>query len=473
MNDPSRPGMRRSYWLREALAVEGNPVPLPAHRGDTEADVLIVGGGYTGLWTALFLTEYEPGLSITLLEQDVCGGGASGRNGGFATGWWDELPRLVDLFGDASAVELCRAVGESIRGIGAWCDDHEVDAWFTPGGFMAVAASEAQEGGLDATMAEATRLRVTEEFVPLSAVETQERCSSPLFRTGAFMRDGATVQPARLARGLRSVLLERGVQIFERSPVRAFSFGDPCAARTEEGTVRAGVGVIAVNAWGVGWPELRRLTVARGSYIVLTEPIPDHLEALGWTGGECITDLRTSTHYFRTTPDGRIAFGGGGASTGVGNKLGKTFTHDWRAAARTAEGFRRIFPDLADVQIVESWGGAVDVSPMHLPVFGRLGPNRCFFGLGYTGNGVGPSYLGGRILAGMSIGREDHWTSLPLVDYVPIRYPLEPIRSLGARFVNRAVVEKDRQEERKSASSRMVNAVARLPSRLGYRLPPE
>jgi glycine/D-amino acid oxidase-like deaminating enzyme len=435
--------------------------------------VLVVGGGYTGLWTAYHLTELAPAVDVVVLEQDICGGGASGRNGGFVTGWWDELSRLVDLFGERGGVEVSRAAGRSVRAIGEFCQRHGIDAWYRRAGYLMVAAATAQEGAVDEAVAVARRRSVERELVPLSPEAIRARCNSPVFGRGALMRDGATVQPARLARGLRRVLLDRGVRIFEGTRVRGLRTGDPCVAQTPRGSVRARSSVLAVNAWGVAWPVLRRLTVARGSYMVLTEPIPDRLEQLGWTGGECITDLRTAVHYFRTTDDGRIAFGGGGASVGLGRRMGRTFTHDRAAVARTVEGFHRLFPDLADAALVEAWGGAVDVGPVHVPVFARAGRGRVFLAVGYTGNGVGPSELAGRILARRCLDVEDECTALPIASHRPRRYPPEPFRSVGGRIINAAVVRRDRQMEQRGRPGGVTDFLARLPSRVGYRLPPE
>src|SRR6266487_4485402 len=161
------PGKQRSWWLRDALAHERGAECPPLNK-DIKADVVIVGGGFRGLWTAYFLHERNPHLGIVILEQDICGGGPSGRNGGFALGWWDELPGLVSLYGEEQAVEACRALSRSVRGIGEWCRAHDVDAWFTPGGELNVSTSEAQDQGPSAAVELARRLGVADEYVPLS-----------------------------------------------------------------------------------------------------------------------------------------------------------------------------------------------------------------------------------------------------------------------------------------------------------------
>jgi len=201
----------------------------------------------------------------------------------------------------------------------------------------------------------AAEVGAANELRPLTADEVRARCDSPAFRAGAFMQDGASVQPALVVRGLRRVLLGRGVTIHEGTTVTRLEAGPPAVAVTAGGTIRAPHAVMAVNAWAMGWPWFRRRLVAWSSYIVLTAPAPDRLDAMGWMGGEIISDLRTSVRYFRTTRDGRIAFGGGGGRAGT--RIGDSFTKDMRAVVESAEGFRRLFPSFADVPIVDAWVG--------------------------------------------------------------------------------------------------------------------
>ncbi len=301
----------RSWWLREALA-EDPGEPCPPLQGDVRADVLIIGGGYTGLWTAYFLTELEPSLDVVVVEQDICGGGPSGRNGGFVTGWWDELPDLVAMFGADGALATAHAIGGAVTAIDQWCDRHGVDAWYSRAGYVSTACAPGQVGFEREGVRLARELGAAGEYVPLTADEVRSRCDSPLFGPGVLMPDGATVQPARLARGLRRVALERGVRIFEGTAVRRFRAGPPAEAACGGGTVRAGCAVVASGAWAAGWPSFERRLATWTSHVVLTAPAPDRLKEIGWTEGECITDARATVQYFRTTPDGRIAFGGGG-----------------------------------------------------------------------------------------------------------------------------------------------------------------
>ena len=461
------PGAQRSWWLREALARESGST-CPPLTGDVTADVVIVGGGFTGLWTAYFLTQANPDLGIVLLEQDICGGGPSGRNGGFASGWWDELDGLVTLYGPEAAVRACRALSASIDAIGKFCDDHGIDAWFKKAGYMYAITADAHEKLCEEMVGLARHVGAPDELRELTAAEVHDRCSSPAFRGGAFMRDAASVQPGLLVRGLRRVVLERGVTIHEGSPVTGIEAGPPALVSTARGSVRARRAVLALNAWATGWPQLQRRLVAWSSYIVLTAPAPDRLADIGWTGGEVVSDFRTSLRYFRTTRDGRVAFGGGGGR--ARRTIDHAFTHDNRAVEQAAEGFRLMFPTFADVPIEDAWGGPIDVSPTHLPVFGTLHPGNLFFALGYTGNGVAPTHLAGQVLADLATNRDTDNVRLPMVNPRPRLFPPQPFRSWGAYVVRRAMIAKETAEEQGRKPNRLVDQLAKMPRRMGYLL---
>ncbi len=463
------PGTQRSWWLREALAAEGEEA-CPPLKADVNADVVIVGGGFTGLWTAYFLTEKHPDLKVIVLEQDICGGGPSGRNGGFASGWWDELDALISLYGAKSAVRACRAISSSITGIGEFCERHGVDAWFKHAGYMFAATAPRHEAVCEEMIRLAHDVGEPDELRALTPAEVRARCASPAFRGGAFMRDGASVQPALLARAMRRVVLERGVEIHEGTTVTRLDAGPPAVAETEGGRVRAGEAVLAINAWATGWPQLQRRIVAWSSYIVLTAPAPERLAAMGWTGGEIITDLRTSVRYFRTTRDGRIAFGGGGGR--AASRIGSMFTSDMRAVLEAAEGFRHLFPTFADVPLEDAWGGPIDVSPTHMPMFGTLEPGNLHYAVGYTGNGVAPSHLAGQVLADLAMRADTDLVRLPMVNPKARLFPPEPLRSIGASIVRRAIIAKDTAEERGRRPNPLVSLVAHMPRRMGYLLGP-
>ena len=453
------PGFATPWWIEEALAAEGEVEPAPPLDGDVEADVAIVGGGYTGLWTALALHEREPGLRIVVLEADECGFGPSGRNAGFVHGYWGYLARLRERVGDEGALAVARAADAIVPRIRSFCERRGEDVWLREGGMLRVSAAPAQDESVERTAAAARELGVGEEAVPFSAEQVVGRVRSPRFRKGVFVRDCATIQPARLARALRRAVLP-DVRLHEHTRVTKIR---PGLLETPTGNVRAEDIVVAVNAAAAGWkPLARRLTVF-GSYVVLTEPVPELLERIGWTGGEAVIDGRMFLHYFRTTPDGRVLMGSGSGPIGFGGRLDERFTRDRATAVRAEEGLRRLLPDLAEARITHAWGGPIDVSSDHLPFFGTIPGTRIHYGAGYSGSGAGPSWLGGQILARLVLGVDDELTRLPLVTRRVPKLPPEPLRRLGGGLVRAAILACEEAEEHERAAPLAVRAGAALP----------
>ena len=466
---PPIPGAARSWWLREALAAEGDPAPLPALTEEIRADVAIIGGGYTGLWTAWFLLERDPAMRIVVVEQDICGGGPSGRNGGFLHGWWEDVPHLASRYGDAAAVAIGQAADETVDGIGAWCAAHGVDAWYTKRGYLRVNAFPGHPNDWDATVAALARLGLPEALRPLGAAEVQAICASPAFGEGLLMPSAASIQPARLARGLRRVLLERGVRIFEATRATGISGRSPLRVRTTQGAVASDQVVLAVNAWAAGWPGFRTRVLAWGSYMVLTEPIPDRLAELGWTGGEAISDSRFTISYFRTTRDGRIAFGAGVGAAGFDGRIGPVFTHDHHAIERVVANFRHLFPMLTDVRIDDAWGGPIDITADRFPEIGSREGGRVLYAHGFAGNGVGPARLAGRMLAARLAGGGDPIAFLPIFGRRQRLLPPEPFRYIGARAIREALITQDDALDAGRRPGLLTRLVAALPGLLGYR----
>jgi Glycine/D-amino acid oxidases (deaminating) len=271
--------MKRSLWLEE-LGDELSPTP--PLQGELEVDVAIVGGGFVGLWTALRLRELAPDCKIAILERDICGGGASGRNGGFVMSWWPKISSLAAQCGKEEAVRLARASQAAIGEIGEFCEQHGIDAHFRRAGWLWTATSEAQRGSWRDVQRTCERLGET-VFQSLPNDEVARRSGSDRHREGVLEASNATVQPARLARGLRRVALEQGILIFENTPVEDFDRGQPATLRTPGGCLRARRVVLAHNAWAAAIPELRRVILPVTSTIVATAPIPERLEQIGWT----------------------------------------------------------------------------------------------------------------------------------------------------------------------------------------------
>jgi len=456
----------RPWWLDEAPAVE----PEPLLEGDADAEIAIVGGGYTGLWAALTVRELEPSARVVVLEGELCGEGPSGRNGGFLHGYWSPLARLRRVFGDGDALAIAEAGSAVIPGVRAFAERHGADVWLREAPLLEVSAAPAQDESVDRAVATARELGVEEEAVPLTAAELAERCASPRFRRGVLFREGATVQPARLARALRAAALASGVTIHERSPVRKVDRGRPNVLQTPNGRVRADEVVVAVNAAAAGWRPLARWLTVFGSYVVLTEPVPELLERINWTGGESIADGRMFLHYFRTTNDGRVVMGSGSGPIGFGGRIDERFTSDAPSVARAEAGLRFLLPELAAARVERAWGGPIDVSADHFPFFGTVPGSRVHYGAGYSGNGVGPSWLGGKILARLALGIEDELTGLPLVNRRVRPLPPEPVKRLGGGLVRGAALRVEEAEQAGRRPAWPLRAVAALPRAVGLRV---
>lgn len=469
---PPRPTRHdaHGYWLREAGAI----TPRPALSGSVTADVVVIGGGYAGMWTAWYLLER--GARVAVLEADRCGHGPSGRNGGFVDGLWHAVPRVSEHFGDEAALTLGQAGADSVRAIGQWCGHEGVDAWYRPAEQLALASSAAQQEPGAEVVSVCARIGAAEEARTISAQEAQRRCASPVLRGGTAIRVAATVQPARLALGLRDRLLQRGALLFEGSRVRALTGrGGDVVARASGGEVLAGAAILCAGCAALSVAPLSRAFTGASSHLVITEPVPDVLEAIGWTGGEPITDGRSLLHYFRTTPDGRIAFGWGGGPILPGARVHGRAEINRSTAAAVISDLLRFFPRLAGRRIEHAWGGPIDASPLHLPAVvplargdGASAPIWAAFG--FTGNGVGPSHLVGRILARLALGQADELTALAIVDPPSPRVPPEPWRFLGGAAIRAAIERKERAEERGRRPDALSSLVADVPRRLGYHI---
>ncbi len=459
-----------SWWLEQALAAEGNPPPAPALAGDGTADVAIVGGGYTGLWTALALRERAPERRVTLLEGEICGHGPSGRNGGFLHGYWASLPSLLPVLGEEQALELARSGEQIIPGVRTWAEGRGADVWLREAGMLEVSTAPAQDGAVEHAVAAAARVGREDQAVALTPDAVAKRISSPVFRSGVFYPECATVHPGLLVRALRRAALDAGVTLHEGTPVTAVCAGTPNELETPGGILRAPEVVLATNAALTGWAPASRSLTNFGSYVVLTEPAPEALDEIGWTGGEAIVDGRMFLHYFRTTNDGRVLMGSGTGPIGFGGRIDDRFSRDVPTAARAEAGLRRLLPGLAGVRVERAWGGPIDVSADHLPFFRTNPGTRIHYGAGYSGHGVGPAWLGGRILASLALGADDEWTRLPLATRSLPGLPPEPFRRVGGGLVRWAIMACETAEEEGRRPPLVARAAAALPRLLGMEL---
>lgn len=455
---------RHSLWMELALAREGEAEAPQALAGTRRADVCIVGGGFAGLWTAIRLREADPGASVTVVEADLCGSGASGRNSGGVGGLWPKLPTLVKLLGPEEGLRLVQENLKAAEDIKAAIAHYAIDCDLRSGDSAWVATTRAQVGAWRGVIEAARSLGVEAPYRELNDDEVRERFGSgPYYGAAMSTGGGTSVQPAALARGLRRVARELGVEVFERSPVTQITgSAGGVKVETANASVHAGQVVLAANAWMAHLPQFKDSVMVVSSDIVATAPIPELLEQRGLARRPGGTNSRMMINYGGYTPDGRVYLGRGGGTLTFNSRVTRAFDYSPRQAAEVEQDFRYLYPELRDVPIAHAWAGAVDRSPSGLPSFGRLPQDdRVHYAIGFTGHGVSATAEAGHILASALLGRDDQWTDLAQL-YERMaggHFPPEPVRFLGGKLVRRAVARKDAAE-----------ADGREPSRIDLKL---
>ncbi|MDA8380603.1 MAG: FAD-binding oxidoreductase [Actinomycetota bacterium] len=416
----------RSFWL-----AQGSYEPCGPLEGPTSCDVVVVGGGFTGLWSAIQLKDADPSVDVVVIEQEVAGYGASGRNGGFAlTLISRNLHDLVRKVGARRARATHVAARESLREIEEFVAKEKIDAHVENPGLLTVSNGPEQDVRIRQDIQAAQRLDLG-DFHFLSGAEIQEMLHSERLRCGHFEDDGLLLDPAALARGLRDAALRRGVRIFEGTPVDALEDidGRRVEARTPFGTVHADRGLLATNAYAHAQRELRRFLFTIYAYIVVTEPLSaEQWSRIGWDKRMGVEDKRVMPHFHRPTHDGRILWGGRDAPF---SRQGpnRRRDRDPRIFARLEETFRWTFPQLADVRVDRGWAGPVCGTLNCFASVGWLSPTeRIAYALGYAGHGVGPSHLVGKIVRDMMLNRQSDLLDLPMVTKKPLPLPPVPLR---------------------------------------------
>ncbi len=462
---PALPRPGGVLWLEEAVAGELPDVACPPLAGSATADVAIVGGGFTGLWTALHLRLAHPDLSVALLEATGCGFGASGRNGGWASGWQDELDLLLARTSPAGARFLLDECAAAISGIEAFLGEWEIECQWRRRGALWAASSPGQLRGPTAALARCRDVGRPDLLEPVGPDDVCRRTGSPVLGGGARLTDAAAVHPALLVRGLRRVALRLGVRIYEGSPVLTLDQRRGVSLLTPAGRLEAGAAVVALGAWTATLlPELARALVVVPSHVLATEPLGKRIEQLAWSEGELLCDGQASVHYAQVTPAGRVVFGrGGDGPLGWRSRPRPAHFADADALSRLVGDFRRWFPDLADAAITHGWGGPVDRSPSRLPMIGRSerGPETVYYAVGYSGNGVAPSFLVGKILASLASATRDTYASCGLVGPPTRWFPPEPLRSVGGELLRRGALAADDREAAGTRPRRLEAAARR------------
>ncbi len=360
------------FWLEQAMEADQGAA-CPPLAGNVRTDVCIVGGGYTGLWTAIELKRLAPDLSVTLIEADGCGFGASGRNGGWATSWFDELDRLIERFGLADGLALADRSSASVQHIGEFTASEGIECDFRAKGSLWVATSHAQESAIQQVAATCRDHGRSNLVTNIDNEEARRITGSPVARSGLLITDGAAVQPALLARGLRRAALRAGVKIHEGTPMLALERTAPVRVRTSAGTIEADQVVLATNVWSARIRELRRSVFIVAAQMILTEPLGDRLGDADWSDGLLFGDARMFVHFAQVTRDRRIAFGRGGGAISAAGRVIPKHTIDPSTVSTVVEDFRKWFPAFSDVGITHAWGGGRSIALLDIShLSGRL-----------------------------------------------------------------------------------------------------
>ena len=446
-----------SYWLRQP----GPAFELPL-AGDTEADIVIVGGGFTGLWTAIALTDTDPSLRVVVLEAETVSYGASGRNGGFCEASLTHgLANGIRHF--PGELERLEAEGlDNLRGLIEFTREHGIECDLEETGTLSLADQPHQVDEFRAWADEAARHGEHLEFMDRPTVQAEVR--SPIWLAGLYRPPGrdAMLDPAALCRGLARVARQRGVRIFEGAPVRRLErvAGAVIVSAGDGATIRADQVVVATSAYS-GWlRRLQPLFVPIYDYVLVSEPLtPDQRSSIGWARRQGLSDANNQFHYFRLTADDRILWGGYDAIYYYGSRVGPKFDRRPATFAKLAAQFFRAFPQLEGMRFPYRWGGAIDTTTRFTATFGQTMGGRVTYALGYTGLGVGASRWAGGVVRDFILRPEEDRLQLDIVQRAPVPFPPEPLRSVAVNVVRHELDRADRDAGRRSVLLRTLDAL--------------
>jgi len=452
-----------SFWFG-ALAERGDDElrPRPALATDIRADVCIVGAGLTGLWTAYYLAHAHPELSIVVLDKEIAGFGASGRNGGWSSALFPvSTTGLAKLHGDEAAVRMRQAMIDTVDEIGRVVSSEPIDCDFVKGGTIAFVRNRPGLHAARDEVAEAQRFGV--DHVTLWGTDELRRRApslTPSATAATFTPDCARIQPAGLARGLARVVEGLGVTIYESTRVIDISPGHVDAVGERPATVRAGAIVNATEAYGSAQPSVGRSVMPLYSLMIATEPLPDSFwQGIGIEHGQTFTDYRHLLIYGQRTADNRFAFGGRGARYHWGSTIRPEYDTATNVAHHLHRALVELFPEAADARVTHRWGGPLGVPRDWHASVGFALDTRVGWAGGYVGDGVSTTNLAGRTLADLITGTDSAETRLPWVNHRSPRWEPEPLRFLGANAGLLGMATADAEErltKRRSIAARLM-----------------
>ncbi|MFD0063458.1 NAD(P)/FAD-dependent oxidoreductase [Streptomyces sp. NPDC056690] len=431
-----------SYWLDDP----GRPEARPALTGDERCDLLVVGGGYSGLWTALLAKERDPGRDVVLLEGQEVGWAASGRNGGFCAAslthgvanglarWPGEIGKLEEL-GNRNLDAIEDAVAR-----------YSIDCDFERTGELDVATEPHQVTELQEFHRELTEAGLAGGTELLDADATREQVDSPTFLGALYDRRGvAMLHPAKLAWGLKKACLDLGVRIHEHTPaLELSSSGAGTAVRTPYGRVFAQHVALGTNVFPSLVKRVRSYTVPVYDYALMTEPLTDdQLASVGWKNRQGLGDSANQFHYFRLSADNRILWGGYDAIYPYGGRVRAEYDHRPETYAKLAGQFFTCFPQLEGVRFSHAWGGAIDTCSRFSAFFGTAHKGRVAYAAGYTGLGVGATRFGADVMLDLLSGERTERTELEMVRTKPLPFPPEPFAYTGIALTKWSLARAD------------------------------
>jgi glycine/D-amino acid oxidase-like deaminating enzyme len=426
-----------SFWLATR-----HYTPSPALEGEYEADIAIIGGGFTGLWTSIFLKELAPEASVVVLEQAILGYGGSGRNAGQVSGCIDHSHHhAIAHFGKEEARRMARVGTENLDALAQFIHERGLACEFERPGQLLVALTPAQAEDARRQIDAAEELGVTGLRL-LSAEETRAELNSPLYLGGVVDPGWGIVHPIKLVDGLKREAVRLGVKIFERTCVTQLDLAPTDVfVRTAMGRVKAGKVVLATNAYThLIFPQLLRRYIPLYDYVLVSEPLTgQQLASIGWRNRRAVIDGRTFFNYYRLTTDNRILWGTSEAKYYPPNRVDESCDHSQPHYDALRKSFQRHFPQLADLKWEYAWGGPIASTSRLTPFFGTAARDRIHYGLGYTGLGLANSRLAGKILAHMVLNRPSELLDLAIVKKSPLPFPPEPLRSLAVNAVTNSL----------------------------------
>ncbi|MFN8434168.1 MAG: FAD-dependent oxidoreductase [Anaerolineales bacterium] len=436
----------KPFWLDDP----SKPEQAPSLTTQIQTDLAIIGGGFTGLWTALQAKQADPNRDVVLLEAGEIAIGASGRNGGFCAAslthgienglsrWKDDLPTLL------------RLGNENLDEIESTIKQFNIDCDFIRSGEVGVAVEEYQIADLQEEVEQAKHFGANAQF--FNQEEIRSRINSPVFLAGAIEKSNAMLNPARLAWGLKKACIQLGVRFFEGTPVTGLEEKrEALILTTPQGQVEARNVAMATNAFPPLLKHLRLYVVPVYDYVLMTEPLSkSQHDAIGWYGREGLSDNANQFHYSQMTSDGRILWGGYDAIYHRNNAVAPQLENRPASFGHLAEHFFQVFPQLEGLRFTHAWGGVIDTCSRYTAFWGQAYHNKLAYAMGYTGLGVGASRFGARVMLDLLNGERTERTELQMVKSKPFPFPPEPFRSPIINFTRWSLDQADRNQGRRN-----------------------